>query len=224
MKIRSRFTAGLLAALAATGLAGPALAAAHPQTARIPWFHQQLHDDCEAAALRMVLAARGLPVSDQEVLDRVGIDLAHPVFGRPGPRSGDPFRTFVGDPDGSERQGTGFGVYSPPIAAAARSFGLSVLIAGRGVTPALLTALVDAGHPAIVWVDYLWRRRTPHWYRAYDGRWIPYAGPAEHAVTVTAADQDRIEIADPARGRYLVSAAQFADGYASYGDMAVVVR
>jgi uncharacterized protein YvpB len=222
MRIRVRVAATVLALLSAVGVPGTARADADgPEP--VPWFHQQLRDDCEAAALRMVLAARGVAVSDREVLDRVGVDLDHPEFGHSGPRSGDPYRAFVGDPDGSERGGTGFGVYAPPIAAAARSFGLGVLVAGDGVDPDLLGDLVQAGHPAVVWVDYLWRDRAPDWYRAYDGRLVPYAGPAEHAVVVAAVDGDRFEVDDPARGRYRIDAARFAAGYATYGDMAVVV-
>ncbi len=223
MNIRARVISGILAVLGAVALPGPALAAGGGPQA-MPWFHQQLHDDCEAAALRMVLAARGLDVSDQAVLARIGVDLGHPGFGRSGPSSGDPYRAFVGNPDGSERAGTGFGVYAPPIAAAARSFGLTVLTSGHGVEPDLLAALVNAGHPAVVWVDYLWRNRIPSWYRAYDGRLVPYAGPAEHAVAVTTVAPDKVEVYDPARGHYWIGAARFAAGYASYGYMAVVVR
>jgi uncharacterized protein YvpB len=223
MRLRARFTAGVLAVLGAVGLPGTAWADADAP-APVPWFHQQLRDDCEAAALRMVLAARGVRVSDREVLDRVGVDLDHPEFGHSGPRSGDPYRAFVGDPDGSERGGTGFGVYAPPIAAAARSFGAGIVIAGHGVEPDLLGELVDAGHPAVVWVDFLWRDRIPEWYRAWDGRLVPYAGPAEHAVVVDAVEPERVEVEDPARGRYWIDAARFAAGYASYEDMAVVVQ
>ncbi|QMU69518.1 C39 family peptidase [Streptacidiphilus sp. P02-A3a] len=223
MNIRARVIAGILAVLGAAALPGSALAAADGPRV-MPWFHQQLHDDCEAAALRMVLAARGLEYADRAVLARIGVDLDHAGFGRSGPHSGDPYRAFVGDPDGSERAGTGFGVYAPPIAAAARSFGLTVLIEGHGVAPDLLAALVNAGHPAVVWVDYLWRNRTPSWYRAYDGRLVPYAGPAEHAVTVTTVAPDKVEVYDPARGHYWISTARFTAGYASYGYMAVVVR
>jgi len=225
MNIWARVTAGILAVLGAVALPGTAFAAfaAGDSPQRVTWFHQQLHDDCEAASLRMILAARGQNVSDRQLLSRIGVDLGHREFGRSGPRSGDPYRSFVGDPDGSERGGTGFGVYAPPVAAAARSLGLSVLIAGHGIDPQLLGVLVDAGHPAVVWADYLWRNRAPSWYRAYDGRWVPYAGPAEHAVTVTAIDPGWVEIYDPARGHYWISAARFAAGYASYGDMAVVI-
>ncbi|MBC3841469.1 hypothetical protein GXW82_17775 [Streptacidiphilus sp. 4-A2] len=222
MNTRARITAGLLVLLSAVALAGRPAAAT--DGLGVPWFHQQLHDDCEAAALRMVLAGRGLAVSDLDVLARVGIDLAHAEFGHSGARSGDPYRTFVGDPDGSERHGTGYGVYAPPIAAAARAFGLTVLASGRGIGTGLLARLVGAGHPAVVWVDYLWRSRPVRWYQAYDGNWVPYAGAGEHAIAVTGFHAGQVQVDDPARGHYLISATAFAAGYAAYGDMAVVVR
>ena len=224
MSIRVRVTAAVLAVLGAVGAPGTTAWADPDGPAPVPWLHQQLHDDCEAAALRMVLAARRVQVSDQQIMDRVGVDRDHPEFGHSGPRSGDPYRAFVGDPNGSERGGTGFGVYAPPIAAAARSFGLGVVVYGHGVAPALLSELVEAGHPAVAWVDYLWRSRVPSLYRAWDGQLVPYAGPAEHAVAVVAADPNRFEINDPARGRYWISATQFAAGYSSYEDMAVVIE
>ena len=223
MSIWVRVTAAVLAVFGA--VASPANAWAEPAgPAPVAWVHQQLHDDCEAAALRMVLTSRGVRVSDRAILNRIGVDRVHSGFGLSGTRSGDPYRAFVGDPDGSERGGSGFGVYAPPVAAAARSFGLGVVLAGHGVTPALLAELVGAGHPAVVWVDYLWRNRVPTWYRAWDSQLVPYAGPAEHAVVLAAVKPDRVQIDDPARGQYWISSAQFAAGYASYEDMAVVVQ
>ncbi|MCW2872717.1 C39 family peptidase [Actinacidiphila oryziradicis] len=190
----------------------------------VPSYRMQLRNDCEASALRMVLAARGVRAGDQAILGRIGLDRVHYQFGRSGPLAGDPFRAFVGDPNGSEVAGTGFGVYSPPVAAAARSYGLTVLAAGQGISPATLRARVTSGHPAIVWVDYFWRRLGSRSYTAYDGRSVPYAGPAEHVVVVTGFSGGRVTVNDPARGRLSLSEATFGAAYATYGDMAVIVR
>ncbi|MFG3226817.1 C39 family peptidase [Kitasatospora sp. NPDC048194] len=203
--------------------AATAATAATPTAASVPYYSQQLNDDCEAAALRMVLAARGVTTDDQEVLDRIGVDLAHPEFGHSGPLSGDPFEAFVGDPDGSEEDGTGFGVYHPPVAKAARGYGLTVLEDGQDLPTATLKEHLAAGHPAIVWVDYLWRHLATTTYTAYDGRSVPYAGPAEHTVVVTGFSNGRVSLNDPARGRTTVSEKDFENGYATYGHMAVVV-
>ncbi|MFF2147613.1 C39 family peptidase [Kitasatospora sp. NPDC058190] len=184
---------------------------------------QQLGNDCEAASLRMVLAARGVQVGDQAVLAQIGVDQVHNQVGVSGPLSGDPYRAFVGDPNGSEAAGTGFGVYYPPVAQAARSYGLSVMQAGQGISPSQLRAQVAAGHPAIVWADYGWRDVAAGSYTAYDGRQVLYAGPSEHTVVVSAVGDGQLLIDDPNRGESWISEATFDAGYATYQDMAVIV-
>jgi hypothetical protein len=73
-------------------------------------------------------------------------------------------------------------------------------------------------------VDYFWRRLGSRPYTAYDGRSVPYAGPAEHVVVVTGFSGGRVTVNDPARGRLSLSEATFGAAYATYGDMAVIVR
>ncbi|MFB7906090.1 C39 family peptidase [Kitasatospora sp. NPDC056076] len=224
MTITSRARAACLAVLTtATLAAGAGPASAAPVAVSVPSYEQQLGDDCEAAALRMLLAARGVRADDQQILDRIGVDRDHPEFGHSGPLSGDPYVAFVGDPDGSESAGTGFGVYSPPVAGAARSYGLTVRQDGPGVSVQQLKDQLAAGHPAIVWVDYLWRHLRSTTYTAYDGRSVLYAGPDEHTVVVTGFSGGRVSLNDPARGRTTVPEEDFADGYATYGQMAVVI-
>jgi uncharacterized protein YvpB len=202
----------------------PAERPAETDSAAVPWYRQQLSNSCEATALRMVLAARGHRVEDQAVLERIGVDRVHDQAGISGPRAGNPFRAFVGDPNGSQLAGTGFGVYHPPVARVARSYGLAVVEAGQGISPARIREQVSRGHPAIVWVDYLWRHKTARQYRAYDGSLVPYAGPAEHVVVVSRIADGRILVNDPARGQYWVTNAAFEAGYATYGNMAVIIH
>jgi uncharacterized protein YvpB len=109
------------------------------------------------------------------------------------------------------------------VADAARAYGVRVAAAGEGLTPARLRAQLRAGRPAIVWVDYLWRDRPDHPYTAYDGRSVRYPGTAEHAVVVTGYTDTAVTINDPARGHLTVKPSDFEAGYASYGDMAVVL-
>ncbi|MFJ8475200.1 C39 family peptidase [Kitasatospora sp. NPDC094011] len=222
--MRTSLIAVLTTATLATGTGyAPSASAAEASAVSVPYYHQQLANDCEAAALRMILAARGAKANDQDVLDRIGVDHDHPEFGHSGPLSGDPYVAFVGDPDGSEVDGTGYGVYYPPVAKAARSFGLTVLHDNEGISVQTLKDELAAGHPAIVWVDYLWRHLTATTYTAYDGRSVLYAGPAEHTVVVTGFSNGKVSLNDPARGRTTVSEQEFADGYATYKHMAVVI-
>lgn len=216
--------AAVLVLLCAGGVAAGAGPAAGAATGGVPWYHQLYRSDCEASALRMVMAARGRYAGDVAVLARIGVDRVHYRFGVSGPLSGDPFRAFVGDPAGDDHLGTGFGVYAPPVAKAARAYGLDVLAAGQGITLARLRAEAGRGHPAVVWVDFRWRYVRAGWYVAYDGRRVPYAGPHEHAVVVTGVDGGRVAVNDPWRGRYTLSEAAFEAGYRTYGEMAVVIR
>ncbi|MFJ4184484.1 C39 family peptidase [Kitasatospora sp. NPDC089509] len=211
----------------ATLAAGPGYAppasASEASAVSVPYYHQQLANDCEAAALRMILAARGTKADDQLILDEIGVDRVHYEFGHSGPLSGDPYVAFVGDPDGSEVDGTGYGVYYPPVAKAARTFGLTVLHDREEISLQTLKNELAAGHPAIAWVDYLWRHLPNTPYTAYDGRSVLYAGPAEHTVVVTGFSGGKVSLNDPARGRTTVSEEEFADGYATYKHMAVVI-
>ncbi|MFC1430750.1 C39 family peptidase [Streptacidiphilus sp. N1-3] len=211
----------LLGLVPATGAAAAALPTS--RSMRVPMDRQQEANDCEAAALRMVLAYRGHRRSDRQLLGSIGVDLKHPHFGYSGRTSGDPYRAFVGSPDGSESRGTGYGVFYPRIAAAARANGGTVLVAQQNYSPAKLYLQLRAGHPAVVWIDYLWRAKKSRNYRAYDGRMIPYAGPAEHAVTLVGVTPHGVYVNDPARGHYWISKAKFQAGYSTYHDMAVVV-
>lgn len=189
----------------------------------VPSYRQQLSNDCEATALRMILAGRGIARSDRQLLSSIGVDLKHPHYGYSGPTSGDPYRAFVGSPNGSESGGSGYGVFYPPVAAAAAANGVRVLAAQEHYPAAQLYAQLGAGHLAEVWIDYLWRARSSTSYRAYDGRWIPYAGPAEHAITLVGVTANGVLVNDPARGHYWISKSRFRAGWSTYRDMAVVV-
>ena len=218
-------SAGAAALLLGLLPAADADAAALPTTRvmHLPRYRQQLANDCEAAALRTALAYRGHKRSDKQLLASIGVDLKHPRFGRSGKTSGDPYRAFVGSPNGSEVHGTGYGVFYPRIAAAAKAAGGKVLVAQEHYTPAKLYLQLRAGHPAVVWVDYLWRTRRITHYRAYDGRSVPYAGPAEHAVTLSGVTPHGVYVEDPARGHYWITKTRFQAGYSAYQDMAVVL-
>jgi uncharacterized protein YvpB len=114
---------------------------------------QVLHNDCEATALSMILAAAGhhvgqlvlqaqLPQSGP--LDPVAV-LRSSLF-----RWGDPERGFVGRAAGGGTEG-GFGVYEPPIRALAERHGVHLLdLHGRSV--GAVRAALLSGHPVLAWV------------------------------------------------------------------------
>ena len=186
----------------------------------VPVYRQQSSLSCEEAVLSMVLAFYGHPATEQQVFDQVGIDRAHYWAGRSG--GGDPYAQFVGDPNGSEVQQTGYGVYWTPIAGAAKHFGAPVAQAGEGIAPAAIYAAVRGGHPAVVWVTYDLRPHVRADYQAFDGRTVPYAGPYEHAMVVTGLNDTGVRVNDPDAGQYWVPFGQFEAAYAVYNRMAVV--
>ena len=212
---------------------GPATGPAHPPappppaqppaaggiTLAVPWHHQDYNLSCEESSLSMVMAFYGRSVSDQDVLNVIGIDSQHYWTG---PGGGDPFVDFVGDPNGSEVRNTGYGVYWPPISSAASHFGAPVSQAGQGVGSAAIYAAVAAGNPVEVWVTYdlAWHGRND--YAAYDGRSIPYAGPEEHAMVVSGVSTTEVRLNDPDRGQYWITRSQFETAYGVYGQMAIV--
>ncbi len=182
--------------------------------------------DCEAAALTAALGARGVTVSQDWVLGRIGDDARQPVRSGNGTiiRWGDPNVTFVGDVDGSEPNDTGYGVYQAPIAAAARAAGRPA-VGASGWDPWALLDQVALGHPAVIWVDTTFEPVPMHQWTAWDGTVVSYA-IGEHAVTVVGVNAlaGTMTLLDVADGQFKTfSIAQFFAFLSSFGDMAVVV-
>jgi uncharacterized protein YvpB len=159
---------------------------------------QVLHNDCEATALSMLLAAAEIHVGQlqlQSRLPRSGPLDPEPVAGSALFRWGDPERGFVGRPAGGGVEG-GFGVYEPPIRALAARYGVH-LVDLRGRRVAAVRAAVLAGHPVLAWVGlaagpYLsWL--TP------SGREIA-VNLNEHAVVVVGAGPGYVLVNNPLTG------------------------
>ena len=160
---------------------------------------QVLHNDCEATALSMLLAAAGHHVGQlrlQAQLPRSGPLDPEPVAGSTLFRWGDPERGFVGRPAGGGTEG-GFGVYEPPVRTLAARYGVNLLdLHGRRV--AIVRHALLAGHPVLAWVGlaagpYLsWL--TP------SGRKIT-VNLNEHAVTLAGAGPGYVLVNNPLTGR-----------------------
>jgi len=160
---------------------------------------QVLHNDCEATALSMLLAAAGHRVGQlrlQARLPRSGPLDPEPVAGSALFRWGDPERGFVGRPAGGGTDG-GFGVYEPPIRALAARYGVP-LVDLRGRSAAVVRHALLAGHPVLAWVGlaagpYLsWL--TP------SGRKIT-VNLNEHAVTLVGAGPGYVLVDNPLTGQ-----------------------
>src|SRR5205814_3231112 len=102
----------------------------------VSYFAQTHPLSCEAAALQMALSHEGLTPSQDDILALI------PVDSQP---DADPFTAFVGDVNGSEVDGSGYGTYYPTIASAAHQLGGRVLWSVRGSAPARSIKLCARG-------------------------------------------------------------------------------
>ena len=171
---------------------------------------QLLHNDCEATALSMLLAAAGIRTGQLELQERIprsGPLDPEPVSGSRLFRWGDPELGFVGRPAGGGAAG-GFGVYEPPIRGVASRYGVHLLdLHGRSV--GAVRAVVLAGHPVLAWVGlaagpYLsWL--TP------SGREIT-VNLNEHAIVLVGAEPGYVLVNNPLTGRR----ERWSDGLFSY--------
>ncbi len=113
----------------------------------VPAYHQQYPMSCELSSLRMLLAFRGISVSDYDILMRIGYNPR--VKDKSTNTWDDPNATYVGFVD-QAIYGVGFGVHSGPIAAAARSYGRSAS-SQFGVSAQFIASNIYAGNPVEFW-------------------------------------------------------------------------
>jgi len=209
---------------AGNGSGGRSAAVAWSRVLSAPYYHQLHALTCEAAALRMALGKEGINVSEDALMNSIGVDPRAGYRDANGALHwGDPYAIFVGSPDGSEPALTGYGVFYPPVARTAPQFGGSVITSGEGIGPATIYQQVLAGHPVVAWVSYDRAYHTVEWYTAFDGRSAMYY-PTEHAVTVVGVDPDNVLVYDPIRGPGWWPKSTFESAYATFDDMAVILN
>jgi uncharacterized protein YvpB len=116
------------------------------KTLNVPYYRQNYYLSCEAAALKMALAFKGVNVSEDNIFSVMGYDY-------PGAKTadnvwGNPNRGFVGNVMGNGTT-TGYGVNWGPIARAANNFRTSSAFSGGSAQT--LTTAIDNGNPVIIW-------------------------------------------------------------------------
>jgi uncharacterized protein YvpB len=164
---------------------------------RLPVVKQALRNNCETAALSMLLAAAGRP-GDQLELQR-SLQRSGPLDPRQeddGLVWGDPDRGFVGRPDGGGTAG-GYGVYPAPVRELARRRGVA-LDDLSGVSSAVVYRRLLGGRPVMAWIglsDGPYRT-----WRSPEGRTIT-GNFGEHTVVLTGIRRERLSVNEPLSGR-----------------------
>jgi len=214
---RDRAARAILASRGAISLAARPVAS----SISAPVVSQALRNNCESAALEMLLATAGRRVPQlqiQRLLPTSGpLD---PVGEGPDRVWGDPELGFVGRADGGGAAG-GFGVYERPVIGTARRLGVSLEdLTGR--SPRQIVRRLRSGHAVMAWIGL---SDGPY------GSWRSPAGRAvtvnfgEHAVVLTGVLADgRLRVANPLEGtRELWAPRRFVEGWHLLGRRAVAV-
>lgn len=191
-----------------------------------PIIKQDFALDCESAALQVALAVRHIEVPQDRIYASLPKDPRFPQLGSDGypVRWGDPFTAFVGDVNGYEPDFTGYGVYYPPIVAAAERYGATA-DGHMNWTIAEIIAQLRAGNSVIIWLTSDFKAHAPRYWTAWDGSRIPWA-IGEHAVPVIAYDpaRDTVSFVDVLYGvERTMTAAAFAAAMTTFGGMGVAV-
>jgi uncharacterized protein YvpB len=191
-----------------------------------PIIQQDLALDCESAALEVALAVQHIEVPQDRIYASLPQDARPPDLGADGSpvRWGDPYKAFVGDVNGYEPEFTGYGVYYPPIVAAAERYG-AVADGHIGWTVAAIVAQLRLGNSVVVWLTSDFKAHVPRYWTAWDGTRIPWA-IGEHAVPVIGYDpvQNTVTVVDVLHGveRTMTSQA-FAAALTTFGGMGIAV-
>ena len=185
----------------------------------VPVVKQVFRNNCETAALSMLLASAGVRV-DQRVLQRLlpRSGPLDPIIAPDGVWNwGAPDDGFVGRVRGGGTAG-GFGVYQGPIRRLAARYDVALLNLTRRDVGDVVERL-RAGRPVLAWIglaDGPYRRwRTPA------GRLVS-VNLGEHTVVLTGIRGSTILVNDPLTGRTLQwSVAEFARRWALLGRRAL---
>lgn len=182
-------------------------------------FYKQTHAlSCEEAAVSMALTHQGIHLSQDQILAEIGAD-RRPMYvdsaGRV--RWGDPYISFVGNVDGSERNYTGSQANYPPLVRVAQAHGARILAYGY-MTAQTIYARLAAGHPVVAWATWDWAWHPRHDYLSFGGRWIPWIGPTfeSHVYAVVGVRPGSVLVNDPMRGQYWVAKAAFEAAYSVF--------
>jgi uncharacterized protein YvpB/LysM repeat protein len=205
----------LLIPVLALALLGNNVASAKqiPNQAYISGFagHAQTYSlSCESRSAADWAAYWGVNIDETEFLNAL-------------PRSDDPNKGFVGDPNGpwGYIPPAAYGVHADPVANLLRAYGLDAH-AGSGLSWDELRTEVSAGRPVIVWVvGSIWAG-TPRDYETQDGDIVTVANN-QHTMVLIGYDENRVHLVDALTGYTITHTLEnFLASWAVLDNMAVI--
>lgn len=138
------------------------------KTLNVPSYKQSHMYSCMISAARSALAYRGISLSEDSIIKKVGYDNTpwSGTWNEAGSTWGDPDVGIVGDLDGKANNiGWGYGSYWGPISKAITSIGRSNEVKSD-MTASSLAAEISAGNPVIIWwVNGVWPSYELSWYK-----------------------------------------------------------
>ena len=111
----------------------------------VPSYLQKYSLSCEIASLRMALDFKGVNLSEDKIIEEIGIDNTP----KNGGIWGNPHLSFVGNVNGRQMV-TGYGVYWEPIARVARNYRNAKEFRGWNISQ--VTEMLSQDNPVIIWV------------------------------------------------------------------------
>ncbi len=189
----------------------------------VTYYRQVYVQSCEEASLQMALSHEGISPTQAQELNDIGIDYRTGYYSGGVVRWSDPYAVFVGDPNGSQVALTGYGTYYTTIERIAFRYGAAVMRAGEGVPAQDVYTAVLNDHPVVAWVTFDWQYHGPQPWLTFDGNWVQYHGPIEHAVTIVGVTPTDVYVYNPWFGPQWVSKSTFEAAYSTYNSMAVIV-
>jgi len=186
----------------------------------VPLYKQEKSLSCEAASLRMALGYKGVNISEEDLINRIGFD------GTPkhGDKWGDPQYAFVGNIRGRQMS-SGYGVYWEPIQRIASEMRSSYYFKDMGLQEMLEE--VSDGNPVVVWGAKNNRYYPVYWKTVFEK--LIYAVSGEHARVVKGfqghiSNPSHIIANDPAYGEQYWAVGDFMENWKFFNNSGVVVE
>lgn len=188
----------------------------------VPMDWQDYPLSCEAASLKMAMHAKGVYISEDEIMQKIGYDMT-PHLGN---FWGDPDKAYVGNIYGDICK-TGYGVYWQPLAEAANHWRGAEAFSGWTIQQ--LAKEIGLGNPVVFWGVLPTGRLTDcSWWYAKEGKRIKAFKETHVRLAVgfigDSKNPSKIIINDPLSGRLYWDTQDFLANWQVFGYSGVIIR